>query len=214
MGHRVYSVPQVMELYSVCRNTVSNWVSEGLRPSPGEGQQLFRGEELKRFHEVRRTKARQSLRHGQFKCFTCKALVFPDVGSVEVSTDAKRGPKAFAACPNCGARNSKLLNKVECDKLKKAVQTNTSLQVIAEDEAGTPAGIGNIRSLGDENAAGSGGSRNDRTVFDWQQYAGRYDAKTIAAHLVSIREFEASIGEKPFEMLRQEDVAAYRDGLL
>lgn len=214
MRHRVYSVPQVMELYDVCRNTVSNWVGDGLRPSPGEGQHLFRGEELKRFHELRRSRSRQSLRHGQFKCFTCKAIFFPEVGSVEILSGAHRGLTAFAVCPNCEVRNSKFLNEVECDKLKTAVQTHISLQVIAEDEACPPAGIGKIRSPGDENAAGSGGSRNDRTVFHWQQYAVRYDAKTIAAHLVSIREFEASVGEKPFEKLRQEDVAGYRDGLL
>ncbi|MBY6047889.1 hypothetical protein [Vannielia litorea] len=214
MRHRVYSVPQVKDLYDVCRTTVSNWVRDGLCPSPGEGPQLFRGEELSRFHEVRRSRSHQSLRHGQFKCFTCKAIVFPHVGSLEFLADAMARPKVFAACPDCGARTSKLLSETECDKLQKAAQNNTSLKAIDEDVLGSQAGVGKICTKRDENTVGAVCSCNDRVVFEWQQYAGRYDDKTIAAHLVSIREFEASVGGKPFEMLLQRDVAAYREDLL
>ena len=45
-AHRVYAVADVLALYNVCRNTLSNWVGQGLNPSAGEGVQLFRGAEL------------------------------------------------------------------------------------------------------------------------------------------------------------------------
>ncbi len=45
-------------------------------------------------------------------------------------------------------------------------------------------------------------SRNDRWLYDGQTFAGRFDAKTVDAHLISIREFESFISERSFAEVR------------
>jgi hypothetical protein len=50
----VYSVEDLMTLYSVTANTVSNWVGEGLTPSDNRKPYLFQGRMIQRFHAQRR----------------------------------------------------------------------------------------------------------------------------------------------------------------
>ena len=142
--HRVYSVSQVMALYGVCRNTVSNWVRDGLCSSPCPGPQLFRGQELSRFHDERRARSKRSLRHGEFKCTACKAVVVPKTEALEFLAQGAHNSMVFAICPDCGSRTSKILSATECDKLKKVIECNTSLHEIVEEDACPPAGIGKI----------------------------------------------------------------------
>ncbi len=52
--HRVYSLDDLMKLYKVSRNTVSNWVMAGLIPSDKQRPHRFRGDVLIRFHAARR----------------------------------------------------------------------------------------------------------------------------------------------------------------
>ena len=52
--HYVYGTEELMTLYDVSRNTVSNWVKDGLRKSDSGVPSIFNGAEVKRFHEERR----------------------------------------------------------------------------------------------------------------------------------------------------------------
>lgn len=77
--HFVYTVEDLMGLYKVSRNTVSNWVKEGLGASDKSSPYVFNGSEVKRFHEAKRLTSSATLRKGEFKCLSCKARVFPDI---------------------------------------------------------------------------------------------------------------------------------------
>ncbi|WP_342448124.1 tyrosine-type recombinase/integrase [Parasedimentitalea huanghaiensis] len=57
-------------------------------------------------------------------------------------------------------------------------------------------------------------SPNDRTIHNWQLYAGRYDVKTTDAHLTSIRDFEMFYGCNCFTKLRDQDAGLYRNWLV
>nr|WP_268807761.1 phage integrase N-terminal SAM-like domain-containing protein [Candidatus Halocynthiibacter alkanivorans] len=57
-------------------------------------------------------------------------------------------------------------------------------------------------------------THNDRVIHEWQAYAGRYDRKTMIAHLVSIRDFEQFLEGKPFEKVTPRNAGAYRDRLV
>ncbi|QCO55507.1 hypothetical protein EOK75_06935 [Pseudorhodobacter turbinis] len=54
---------------------------------------------------------------------------------------------------------------------------------------------------------------NDRTLYKWQTYAGRFDEKTIDSHLSAIRYCEAICEGKRFEDFIIEDAARVRDDL-
>jgi len=206
----VYSVAEVQALYGICRNTMSNWVSGGLQPSDSALPQVFRGAELKRFHAERAARKRGSLRHGEFKCMGCGHAVFPGVSTVSLSEKDNGIALAHATCCDCGGIVLKRLGATECDKVKECLVTNTSLARIDEGKVVVPACVGKD--------AGSQGVEwvtiNDRIVHDWQAYAGRYDRKTVLAHLVSIRDFERFLGGLAFRKVTQKHALAYRDRLV
>ncbi|MER5171928.1 hypothetical protein [Thioclava kandeliae] len=78
---RVYSVEQVVSLYSICRNTLGNSIASGLLPPDANQPRIFRGAELARFHQER-AGIKTPLRRGKFKCMSCKARVFPDLSTL------------------------------------------------------------------------------------------------------------------------------------
>ena len=207
---KVYSAQEVRALYSVCRNTVSNWVSAGLVPSVTSPIQLFRGAELIRFHDERKARTSVQLRLGEFKCLRCKAAVFPEIDTVSIRQDMGGKAVARATCCDCGAKLNKRLGATERDRIQNCLDTNTKLSLIDEDKDPLPADIGK-----------DAGSRvpdfhtvNDKVVHDWQHFAGRYSQKTVHAHLVSIRDFERFLDGKSLANLTVKDAGAYRDHLV
>lgn len=175
--HHVYTVGDVMALYNVCRNTLSNRVGQGLHPSAGEGVQLFRGAELKRFHKACRKRKALELRQGEFKCFGCKAAVFPDISTVSFDRGSTTSNWVNATCPDCERRMSKLLSETECNFVKKCRDTNKSLGLGDESLWGVQVGIGKIEELEPDNVS----SVNDRVLFDWQSYAGQPDLHNVSS---------------------------------
>lgn len=189
---------------------MSNWVGSGLIPSEGDGPQLFRGAELVRFHAERRARSKSELRYGEFKCTGCKTAVFPECLTLSF-TEASHG-KTFAqgSCPDCSAVVMKILGETECNMIQNCINTNTSLSQTDEVKGAMPGRIG--KKQGKESPDWY--SVNDRIVFEWQIYAGRYDSKTIDAHLASIRDFERVTGGKPFHLIKTKVVDIYRTKLI
>ncbi len=92
----VYSVEDVLTLYDITRNTLTNWLKAGLRPVDERRPQLFRGAELTRFHADRALSNRQHLRAGEFKCTRCKARVVPNIGTLQIDVSRRGG--FFRSC--------------------------------------------------------------------------------------------------------------------
>ena len=207
---QVYSSAEVLALYGICRNTLSSWVQSGLRPSDTTIPYLFRGAELKRFHAERAMRGRKDLRLGEFKCLGCGSAVFPDIRSIEVTERKGRAATAHATCCDCGAMVVKFLSATECDKIKKCVTTNNELTRIDESKEQSPACIGNRGATRETEWF----TTNDRILHDWQAYAGRYDPKTMQAHLVSIRDFEKFLEGLAFSKTTPKQAGQYRDHLV
>ncbi|MEP1421086.1 MAG: site-specific integrase [Erythrobacter sp.] len=104
----------------------------------------------------------------------------------------------------------KLLGATECDKVKNCLSTNVSLARIDEGKVQDPARIGKDKG----SRQGNWFTINDRIIYDWQAYAGRYNPKTEQAHLVSIRDFERFLAGRSFEKVTPKVAGAYRDHLV
>jgi integrase len=204
--NRIYSVDDVKDLYKVCRNTVSNWVSAGLIPLDGAGQQLFRGAELARFHADRLARFKLDLRHGEFNCRSCKSAVFPVTSTVSIRSKKRGTFMAFGSCLDCGASVTKILGKTECDAIQNCINTNTSLHQMDELFGTKQGGIGINQEKHDQDWH----SANDRIIFEWQSFAEKFDPKTVDSYLVAIREFEQVTDGKSLVSIKKEDAAAYR----
>ena len=207
-ANTVYSVEDVMRLYGVCRNTLSNWVGSGLQPIDTRQPQLFRGADLLQFQADRRARTSLQLRSGEFKCLRCKAAVFPMLQTLRLESFPPGGTWGVGQCPDCNIPVRKILNKTECDKLQDCLNTNTSLCPRDEDKAGMPADIGKVEGL-----VSAWHTANDRTIYAWQIYAGRFDSKTVDAHLTSLRDFENFLAGKLFDNVTRADADNWRSAL-
>ena len=207
---QVYSADELCDVYNITRNTVTNWVNSGLCTSDERRPYVFRGAELQRFHNAREAKDRKSLKKGEFNCLACSSAIFPPPESIRFNTTLKGHRMCFGVCPDCGANVSRLLGLTEYDSIQNCIQTNTSLARIDELTGDIPACIGN-KSL---SHAAEWYTENDRIVHEWQDYARRYDRKTVQAHLFTIRDFDLFLTGKPFGKVTPMNAGAYRDNLV
>jgi hypothetical protein len=97
--HRNYTRNQVMELYGITRNTVTNWINEGLITVPGSPV-LFRGEDLNAFHQARRARARWNCSPGEFGCFHCKTVSSLIGQAAEMRWSSARAGTLGWVCPS------------------------------------------------------------------------------------------------------------------
>ncbi len=208
--HFVYNVEDLMYLYGVTRNTISNWVAEGLQRSDSFTPHVFNGAEVKRFHVAKRLASKATLRIGQFKCFKCKERIFPDLSSLDLYSPKNGSAGVWGRCPSCNCVVQKLVNETDRDKILNCVITNATLMSLDEGYEQVPAGIGKKGASESDHSY----FENDRIIHAWLQYAGRYDIKTISAKLGFIREFVAFFDGKSFAKIKTEDVAAFRKGLM
>ncbi len=207
---QVYSIEELCKLYNVHRNAVTNWLHSGLSKSDSHRPYLFRGAEVKRYHNAQRSKSRAKLKQGEFNCPTCKMAGFPEPETLTFRTTSTGRLMALAACPCCGGVLPKLLNATECDKLKICRMFGFSLVQIDEGKVAEPTDTGNSRASEQTTWC----SVNDRIVHAWQTYAGRFETSTMRSHLRSIRLFEEISGGKPFDKVTPTDAAAFRDYLV
>ena len=172
-----------MSLYSVNANTVSNWVRQGLTPSGSQKPFVFQGAAVQRFHNLRHARTATSLRPGEFLCFTCKGLVFPEIGTVS-DTWSSQGKHIYAAqCPDCSAQVRKISNEADRGIVEDCRNPNINRHCLHEDDGSVPGGIGSIGTFGLDCLH----THNDRIIHDWLTYAGQYDVKTVDRHLSAIR---------------------------
>lgn len=207
--HRVYDVEGLMSLYAVSANTVSNWVAEGLRPSGSRTPYRFQGTSIAHFHRYRKERSLSTLRPGEFKCVTCKEAMFPGVQTIE---DLQRsgGKHMFRAlCTLCGSETVKISSAADRDIVEDCRNPNSSKTSLHEENMLVPAGIWTSEEIN----GSPGHFRNDRIIFEWQTYAGRYNNKTIDQHLAAIRYCEHVTKGKAFIDFRKEDAARVRDDL-
>ncbi len=207
--HFVYSVEELMALFGVCRNTVSNWVKAGLKPSDTLYPYLFRGAEVARFRDARQLKPRTPLRVGEFRCLVCEERVFPEPSSLSQMRMKNCAIGLWAQCPDCGASVTKIVNETDCDRIMQCANTNTSLDSLDEESGPVEAEIGKVSPPESADPY----FLNDRILHEWIKYAGRWSAKTVDAKLAAIRQFEEFCGGRAFAKLSKNDVARFRDHL-
>lgn len=117
---RTYSRAEVMDLYHITRNTVTNWINEGLVIVPGHPV-LFRGEDLNAFHQERHARARRNCPRGHFLCFHCKKVLSLKGQAAEVHWHSDHACTLRWSCP-C----------LTCSKPNETYQSRTQIQRLEE----------------------------------------------------------------------------------
>ena len=207
--HRVYSVDDLMSLYDVSRNTVTNWIKAGLKPSDERQPFVFRGAVVKAFHNDRRLRVKGTLESGEFQCLGCKMAVRPPTEAIKTQCLKNSTIMLWSHCQDCGAELRKLASKGDLALLTTRTIPNTIPLCRHEVDHSGPVGIGKSEL----NIGKTIHMQNDRVIFAWQIYAKRHSTATQDQHLAAIRFLENHLDGKPFARLEINDIDGLREHL-
>ena len=113
--HRNYSVEDVSRLFNIHKNTVRNWLKEGLKAIDDQRPTLIQGSELRRFLSERRARAKRACGPGRIYCLPCRAPKVPAGKIAECVQFGETTGTLLGICPDC---NRMIYRKVNPQKLE------------------------------------------------------------------------------------------------
>ena len=116
--NRSYLVEEISELYKVHKNTVNNWIKEGLKLCVVDRPRLVHGQDLSDFLSIRRKKNKRPCKPGEIYCVACKSPKIPYANQVELQKINEFIGNLLGNCPTCGSR---LFRKVSLSKLEQSI---------------------------------------------------------------------------------------------
>ena len=101
--HRNYSVEDAARLYGVHRNTVRNWIKQGLKTCDTKRPILILGRDLAAFLQARRARNKRPCGPSQLYCMRCRVPQAPAGAMVDYQPLTATSGNLVAICPACGA---------------------------------------------------------------------------------------------------------------
>jgi hypothetical protein len=99
--HRSYAVDEAARVLGSHKNTVRNWLGDGLEPIDGRRPVLIRGVELKAYLNARRRQNRSPCGPGQVYCVRCRSPKHPIPPIAEYVPITPTSGNLRARCPDC-----------------------------------------------------------------------------------------------------------------
>ncbi len=99
--HRSYTVEEIAELFDKHKNTVRNWIKNGLATIDRERPMLILGVDLVEFLEELRTKNKQTCKPGELFCFRCRKPRKAGGNMAEYAPVNEKIGNLKAICPVC-----------------------------------------------------------------------------------------------------------------
>jgi len=100
--YRSYTIDDAAALYECHRNTVANWVSEGLLPIDDHYPIMFHGTTLNAFHRHRLASSKRPCGPGEIYCVVCRSPQRPAGGMVDYEERSGSVGTVVGICPACG----------------------------------------------------------------------------------------------------------------
>jgi hypothetical protein len=111
--HLTYSVEEVSNLLGPHRNTVREWLRNGLQVIDRRRPQLIHGKDLVAFLLTRRRSNKRPLRPGQLYCLKCREGKVPRGNAVVYQAQTPRLGNLVGVCPDCETRMFRRVNPVK-----------------------------------------------------------------------------------------------------
>jgi excisionase family DNA binding protein len=99
--HRSYTVEEIANLFGVHKNTVRQWIKQGLPVCDDMRPVLILGSDLKTFLKARRAKNKRPCQPGEIYCVRCRAPKKPAGGMAEYQPKTESLGNLLAICPDC-----------------------------------------------------------------------------------------------------------------
>lgn len=107
---RSYTIAETADLYSVHRQTVRNWLANGLRPIDGGRPILIHGTALNQFHATRRIAGRKTCGPAEMFCLGCRAARKPAGKVADYVPLTEKVGALSAICPVCARMMGQRVN--------------------------------------------------------------------------------------------------------
>lgn len=99
--HRNYTVEDIADLFSIHKNTVRNWLKNGLVTIDNDRPMLIHGETLSDFLKAKRTKNKQKCKPGEIYCVKCRVPKLPAGDMADCILIKEKIWNLVAICPDC-----------------------------------------------------------------------------------------------------------------
>lgn len=100
-SNRSYKVDEVAELYGTHKNTVLNWIKQGLEVLDDIRPIMIHGRTLNDFHQTKRLKNKKPCRMDEIYCMSCRLPKKPAKGLVEYKQINEKTGNVIGICPTC-----------------------------------------------------------------------------------------------------------------
>ena len=114
--HRGYLVSEVAELFQVHRNTVRDWIKNGLPVCDNQRPILILGRDLREFLQAKQKSRKRPCKPDEMFCLKCRSPQLPLDNVVNYIPHTIERGKLTARCSCCGSvvnRFSSLANAIE-----------------------------------------------------------------------------------------------------
>lgn len=99
--HRSYEVADIAELFGIHRNTVRQWIKQGLPVTDTRRPQLITGHALRIFLQAKRSKNKRPCQPGELYCLRCRLPQRPAGDMADFQPVTQKVGKLTAICPAC-----------------------------------------------------------------------------------------------------------------
>jgi len=119
--HRSYSVEEIANLFGVHKNTVRNWLKNGLATIDDKRPMLILGRVLVAFLRARRAKNKQTCKPGELYCVRCRKPKYPADNMADYESVTKKIGNLVAICPDCESIMNQRVSLAKIDEICKKV---------------------------------------------------------------------------------------------
>lgn len=121
--HRAYKIEELADIYGVHKNTVRQWIQDGLETVDEQRPTLILGHQAVEFLKHRRQSRKRPCKTNEIFCLRCRSPKQPVPGLVEYVPVTESLGNLLALCPDCSSIINRRTN------LTKALAISQEMQI-------------------------------------------------------------------------------------
>ena len=116
--HRSYEVADIAELFGIHRNTVRQWIKQGLPVTDTRRPQLITGHALREYLQSKRQKHKRPCQPGELYCLRCRTPQKPACDMADFHAVTEKVGKLTAICPVCDSLMHQRISMATFEKIR------------------------------------------------------------------------------------------------